>query len=89
MYSAGHSEICIGKALKKYNIPRHKVQIFTKCYFTVSEELPLSLVTYSDEIAKSRDYVNQRGKYCVDSNCNTNREQDFRGRQFSMLWRLP
>ena len=61
VYSAGHSEVCIGKALKKYKIPRHKVLIFTKCHFTVAEELPLSTVKYSEELAGSRDYVNQRG----------------------------
>ena len=61
VYSAGYSEICIGKAIKKYDIPRQKVLIFTKCHFTVAEELPLSTVKYSDEISKSRDYVNQRG----------------------------
>lgn len=30
MYSNGESERIIGKALKKYDIPRHKVLIFTK-----------------------------------------------------------
>ena len=61
VYSAGYSEICIGKALKKYNIPREKVVIFTKCHFTVAQELPLSSIKYSKELERSRDYVNQRG----------------------------
>lgn len=61
VYSAGYSEICIGKAMKKYEIPRHKVIILTKCFGAVAEELPLSTMKYPDEIARSRDYVNQRG----------------------------
>lgn len=38
MYSNGASEVTIGKALKKYNIPREKVVILTKCFFAVGEE---------------------------------------------------
>ncbi|RFU31660.1 hypothetical protein B7463_g4691, partial [Scytalidium lignicola] len=37
-YSNGLSEEIIGKALKKYNIPRHRVVILTKCYFGVSDD---------------------------------------------------
>src|ERR1700760_3039684 len=32
VYSAGHSELLIGKALKHHKIPRHKVIILTKCF---------------------------------------------------------
>ena len=38
VYSGGYSEIVIGKAVKKYDIPRHKVVILTKCYSPVGEE---------------------------------------------------
>jgi aryl-alcohol dehydrogenase-like predicted oxidoreductase len=37
-YSHGLSEEIIGKALKKYSIPRHRVVILTKCYFGVTDE---------------------------------------------------
>ena len=37
-YSNGKSEEIIGKALKKYNIPRSRVVIMTKCFFHVDEE---------------------------------------------------
>ncbi|GIK03236.1 hypothetical protein Aspvir_007305 [Aspergillus viridinutans] len=37
-YSHGVSEEIIGKALKKYSIPRHRVVILTKCYFGVTDE---------------------------------------------------
>ncbi|RFU25440.1 hypothetical protein B7463_g10894, partial [Scytalidium lignicola] len=39
VYSSGRSEEIIGKALKQYNIPRHRVVILSKCYFGVSDEL--------------------------------------------------
>jgi hypothetical protein len=38
IYSNGASEKIIGKALKKYNIPRHKVIILTKCFAYIGEE---------------------------------------------------
>jgi aryl-alcohol dehydrogenase-like predicted oxidoreductase len=38
IYSNGASEKVIGKALKEYNIPRHKVIILTKCFAYIGEE---------------------------------------------------
>jgi len=38
VYSNGESEIIVGKALKKYNIPRSKVVILSKCNWAVGEE---------------------------------------------------
>jgi aryl-alcohol dehydrogenase-like predicted oxidoreductase len=38
VYSNGKSEEIIGKALKKYNIPRSKVVILSKCYFGVADD---------------------------------------------------
>ena len=38
IYSNGASEVIIGKALKKYSIPRHKVVILTKCFAYIGEE---------------------------------------------------
>ncbi|PLB55043.1 Aldo/keto reductase [Aspergillus steynii IBT 23096] len=38
IYSHGRSEEIIGKALQKYNIPRHRVVILTKCFFGVDDE---------------------------------------------------
>ncbi|KAI5966538.1 LPG20 [Candida pseudojiufengensis] len=37
VYSNGKSEILLGKFLKKYNIPRDKVVIMTKCFFAIDE----------------------------------------------------
>lgn len=36
-YSNGASEVIVGKALKKYNIPRNKVTILSKVYFPITE----------------------------------------------------
>lgn len=38
VYSNGISEEIIGKAIKKYKIPREKLVILTKCYWTPGEE---------------------------------------------------
>lgn len=38
-YSLGQSEEIIGKAIKKYNIPRQHLVLLTKCYFGVDERV--------------------------------------------------
>ncbi|RAK97622.1 aldo/keto reductase [Aspergillus ibericus CBS 121593] len=38
VYSHGRSEEVIGKALKKYSIPRNRVVILTKCFFGVDDQ---------------------------------------------------
>jgi aryl-alcohol dehydrogenase-like predicted oxidoreductase len=61
VYSNGASEEIIGKAIKKYNIPRHKLVILSKCNGAVAEEPGLRTVFFGSEIQKSKDYVNQYG----------------------------
>ena len=61
MYSNGASEEVIGKAIKKYSLPRHKLVILSKCYAVVGEEPNVRAQGIEGEIAKSRDYVNQYG----------------------------
>lgn len=39
MYCNGASEEIIGKALKKHEIPRHKVIIMTKCFWAACEDM--------------------------------------------------
>lgn len=51
----------MGKAIKKYNIPRHKLVILTKCFGPVGEEPGLRGIFFPTEIRKSKDYVNQSG----------------------------
>ena len=38
-YSLGRSGEVIGKAIKKYNIPRQNLVLLTKCYFGVDQEV--------------------------------------------------
>ncbi|KAI9677019.1 MAG: hypothetical protein M1817_006858 [Caeruleum heppii] len=61
LYSNGASEEIIGKAIKKYDMPRHKVVILTKCYGTVGEQPDVLGLIYPQAIAKSKDYVNHVG----------------------------
>jgi len=61
-YSNGESERIIGKAIKKYNIPRSKIIILTKCYNGVHEE-DMSVATWShfNELRNTKEYVNTSG----------------------------
>lgn len=65
VYSDGVSEEIIGKAIKEYKLPRHKLVILTKCNGTVGEEPGIMNVPRS-ELAKSKDYVNQAGSCKAD-----------------------
>jgi len=60
VYSCGHSEMLIGKALKKLEIPRHKIIILTKCYGTVGEEPSVNHIRFP-ELKNTKDYINQGG----------------------------
>ena len=62
VYSNGSSEEIIGKAIKKYNIPRHKLVICTKCCGTVRESNDPEVLALKD-IDNTVDYVNQRGTF--------------------------
>jgi aryl-alcohol dehydrogenase-like predicted oxidoreductase len=62
VYSNGVSEKIIAKAIKQYNIPRHKLLILTKCYAPVGEDTATPVGKFSGELGKSKDYVNQYGK---------------------------
>lgn len=61
VYSNGASEQLIAKAIKKYDIPRHKLTILSKCWGAVGEEPNVFTMRYPDMIGKSKDYVNQTG----------------------------
>ena len=60
IYSNGISEKLIAKAIKKYEIPRHKLVIMTKCFATISED-EHSRFTFNQP--KTKDYVNQGGMH--------------------------
>ncbi|KAI1408378.1 Aldo/keto reductase [Hypoxylon sp. FL1857] len=60
-YSNGLSEELIGKALRKYSIPREKVVILTKCFLYVGEETGIFTPPFGPLLEKTKDYVNQGG----------------------------
>lgn len=59
----GISEQLIAKAIKKYNIPREKLIILTKCYFPVMDN-PLG-ERYMPNQPENRDYVMKKGNELV------------------------
>jgi aryl-alcohol dehydrogenase-like predicted oxidoreductase len=61
VYSNGVSEEIIGKAIKKYELPRHKLVILTKCFGYTGEDPGLRTVQYGKELPQLRDYTNQGG----------------------------
>jgi len=61
VYSNGVSEEIIGKAIKKFNIPRNKLVILSKCYGYVGETPDVRGIMYGQKIAESKDYVNRGG----------------------------
>ena len=60
VYSNGDSERIIAKTIKKYQIPRHKLVLATKCCGTVRENNEPETLALKD-IDKTVDYINQRG----------------------------
>ena len=62
MYSNGKSEQIIGNALRKLEIPRHKVVIMTKCHFVVNEHDGTNPQP-QNRLYKSKDYINQFGMW--------------------------
>ncbi|KAF2493241.1 Aldo/keto reductase [Lophium mytilinum] len=59
VYSNGISEEIIGKALKKYNIPRSRIVLLSKCYFGVAQDG--SQPGIAQVSTNDGDYVNQVG----------------------------
>lgn len=66
-YSNGRSEEIMGKAIKLYNLPRHKLLILSKCWAPVSEHENVYVVPFAEEMRKDREYVNQFGKLPIGS----------------------
>ncbi|KAJ5089587.1 Versiconal hemiacetal acetate reductase [Penicillium argentinense] len=68
VYSHGRSEEVVGKALKKYNIPRNRVVILTKCFYGVDDEGKFPPIAASAR--NDGDFVNRVGlsrKHILDA----------------------
>jgi aryl-alcohol dehydrogenase-like predicted oxidoreductase len=61
VYSQGVSEVIVGKAIKKYNIPREKVVIMSKCFWGVGETPDVRHFLQRQWVEASKDYQNQYG----------------------------
>lgn len=61
VYSNGGSEEILGKMLKKFDIPRAKVVLMTKCGFHVGDEPHIFGQIHGRAMDQSKDYVNQGG----------------------------
>ncbi|RFU35057.1 hypothetical protein B7463_g1289, partial [Scytalidium lignicola] len=61
MYSNGISEEIFGKAIQKFNIPREKLVLMTKCSIYIGEEPGIHGPMLAQQMSQSKDYVNQGG----------------------------
>ena len=59
IYSHGESERIIGKAIRKYEIPRKKLVLLSKCYFPVVEDG--SQPAFSASVTNDAERVNLMG----------------------------
>jgi diketogulonate reductase-like aldo/keto reductase len=71
VYSNGTSEIILGKAIKKYSLPRHKIVVATKVFsVTTPENMPYRAYGKPKEDVEADGYVNYGGlsrKHIFDS----------------------
>ena len=61
VYSSGINEEIIGKAIRKFEIPRHKLTILAKCFGTVPDEPGIFNWMFEAQMQESKDYINQGG----------------------------
>ncbi|KUJ08918.1 aldo-keto reductase [Mollisia scopiformis] len=61
VYSNGVNEEVVGKAIKKFGIPRQKLTILVKVMGIVPEEAGIFNWPFEAQLQKSKDYVNQGG----------------------------
>ncbi|KAL8672245.1 MAG: hypothetical protein Q9168_003292 [Polycauliona sp. 1 TL-2023] len=61
VYSSGANEEVVGKAIKKFDIPREKLVILGKVFGTVPEDKGIFNWFFEGQMAKSKDYINQGG----------------------------
>ncbi|KAG8983058.1 hypothetical protein FRB90_006334 [Tulasnella sp. 427] len=61
VYSNGLSEVILGKAIKKYNLPRDEIVVMTKVWGPVGKNTSDFLFLASSEELGSKRYTNQQG----------------------------
>ncbi|KAF1986365.1 aldo-keto reductase [Aulographum hederae CBS 113979] len=60
-YSNGASEAFIGRAIKHFDLPRHKLVLLSKVFGTVAEQPDVNHMKHREQMKQSKDYVNQGG----------------------------
>lgn len=63
VYSSGMNEEIVGKAIKAFEIPRHKLTLLAKCFGTVPDEAGIFNWPFEAQMQKSKDYINQGGEH--------------------------
>ncbi|KAG8939171.1 hypothetical protein FRC00_014132, partial [Tulasnella sp. 408] len=61
VYSAGVSEVILGKAIKQHNLPRDEIVVMTKVYATVGRTPAVTGAGWTDDDFERNRYTNQRG----------------------------
>lgn len=61
MYSSGMSEVILGKAIKKFNLPRDEIVIMTKVFSPVGKDMDSNTQLAPEAELNALGYVNQYG----------------------------
>ncbi|CAE6463641.1 unnamed protein product [Rhizoctonia solani] len=64
MYSSGMSEVILGKAIKKFNLPRDEIVIMTKVFSPVGKDMDSNTQLAPEAELNALGYVNQYGLSC-------------------------
>src|ERR1700733_4879108 len=56
MYSNGISEEVIGKAIRKFNIPREKLVIMTKSFFPIAKDRSVNAAMFYPKVIQTKDF---------------------------------
>ncbi|KAG8929143.1 hypothetical protein FRC02_005943 [Tulasnella sp. 418] len=70
VYSSGASEIILGRAIKRYNLPRDEIVVMTKVFYVVGRQTEEVGWNYAPQEIQEKRYINQHGlsrKHIFDS----------------------
>lgn len=62
MYCNGIGEEVIGKAIRKFDIPREKVVLMTKIGITLADQVDVFAPPHGQVMRETKDYVNRGGR---------------------------
>lgn len=79
-YSNGASEVIVGKALKKYNIPRNKVTILSKVYFPITEGESIRVAPINDGAIVNQMGLSRKHIFDAVDGCLRRLDMDYIGK---------